>query len=292
MLHQIDGAAPKSLTLASPQEIAEAYRYCSGIVRRAAGNFSYAFLLLPRKQRRGIHALYAFCRAGDDAADEPDVVKDQRMALTSLRLRLDGCYQGLYSDRLTLALADAIRRFGFERKDFDDLLLGIESDLAPVKYNTEQELILYCYRVASTVGLLCLKIFAADEDRDREFAVELGKGMQLTNILRDLTEDRARGRLYIPASDLQAVGVSDEQLFESTSPGKLKEIIQINIGRARRHFGRARSALLPEHAGKLRAARAMGAIYEAILARIENNPDFRGKVELSRLEKLALIKSL
>ncbi len=186
----------------------------------------------------------------------------------------------------------AIRRFGFDRKDFDDLFLGIESDLKPTIFCTEDEQTLYCYRVASTVGLLCLKIFGVNDERDREFAVELGKGMQITNILRDLKEDRLSGRLYLPLSDLQAVDIEIEFLFESSYSNKLKEIILINAARARRHFAQAKSAMPVEHSGNLRAARAMGAIYEAILSRIERNPGSSDRVELSRLEKMTLIKGL
>ena len=280
------------LDSASPRQLAEAYRYCSGVVHRAAGNFYYAFLLLPKEQRKGIHALYAFCRAGDDAADEPGQVHDARSALNHLKRRLDGCYEGLYSDRLTLALADAIRNFKFDRKDFDDLFLGIESDLSLVRYQTEVEQLQYCYRVASTVGLLCLKIFGANDEHDREYAVELGEGMQLTNILRDLREDHLRGRLYIPMSDLNAVGAKVSELFEPERTAKLHQIVMINAERARQHFTRARAVMPPEHAGKLLAARAMGVIYETILARIVKNPISTSRVELSRLEKLALVKSL
>ena len=277
---------------ATTNQISDAFRYCSEVVRHAAGNFYYAFLLLPKEQRQGIHALYAFCRAGDDAADDPATPSDRRTALESLRRRLDYCYNGYYCDRLTLALTMAIRRFGFDRKDFDDLFLGIESDLKPTIFCTEDEQTLYCYRVASTVGLLCLKIFGVNDERDREFAVELGKGMQITNILRDLKEDRLSGRLYLPLSDLQAVDIEIEFLFESSYSNKLKEIILINAARARRHFAQAKSAMPVEHSGNLRAARAMGAIYEAILSRIERNPGSSDRVELSRLEKMTLIKGL
>jgi len=283
---------PTQLASASPRQITEAYRYCSAIVHHAAGNFYYAFLLLPKARRKGIHALYAFCRAGDDAADDPEPVKDRRLALLSLQKKLNACYNGFYTDRLTLALADAIRVFQFDRHDFDDLLLGIESDLTPVEYHTVEEQSLYCYRVASTVGLLCLKVFGADDAKDREYAIELGKAMQLTNILRDLREDHERGRLYIPTCDLNEAGVEAERLFDADSRDKLEKLVLINAARARKHFDDARSVMPSEHAGKLLAARAMGAIYEAILCRIEANPLSPKRVELSRLEKLTIVKSL
>jgi len=282
----------RELRSVTDSEIANAYRHCSAIVKRAAGNFYYAFLLLPREQRHGIHALYAFCRAGDDAADDPGEIADKHSALTRLRARLDLCYQGKYTDHLTLALTHTIDRFGLDRIDFDDLFQGIESDLTPAYFQNEDDQLLYCYRVASTVGLLCLKIFGVNGEEDRKFAVALGKGMQLTNILRDLYEDRERGRLYLPLSDLKLVGVDLMNLFQPDAEEKVTQLVAINSARARIHFNISRQSMPREHARELLAARAMGAIYETILTRIEKNPGSRKRVELSRMEKLAVVKGL
>lgn len=282
----------QNLNQASAGELAAAYRHCAAVVHKTAGNFYYAFLLLPKYQRNGIHALYAFCRAGDDAADDPHVEIDRHQALVRLRQRLDGCYNGQYSDHLTLALADAIHRFHFDRRDFDDLLLGIESDLSVVDVETEDDLLLYCYRVASTVGLLCLKIFGADDESDRQFAISLGKGMQLTNILRDIREDLQQGRLYIPSSLIRSAGATRESLFDNSNIDRLEYIVRNVAAIARNYFGRAKEALHPDHTGRLRSALAMGAIYEAILTRIEKNPVSPVKAELSRVEKLMLVRKL
>lgn len=280
------------LELASPESLAAAHHHCAGIARRAAGNFYYAFLVLPRRQRQGIQALYAFCRAGDDAADDATAASDRSGALARLRHRLDLCYQGLYSDLMTLALADAVHRFRFEREHFDDLLLGIENDLTHSRYRTLDDLLLYCYRVASTVGLLCLKIFGADTAATRAYAVELGIGMQLTNILRDLREDWERGRVYLPEEELASRGFTADILFEPRHRDQLRELILSTAARARVHFLRATAALPAELRGRLLAARIMGGIYEVILSRIEADPLRQERVELKRAEKIAIARSL
>ena len=267
-----------------------AQRKCAQIVRKAAGNIYYAFIFLPKAQRRGIEALYAFCRAGDDAAD--DLSPDPSSRLELLRRRLDLCYDARYTDPQTLALANAIRQFRLEREHFDDLLLGIESDLSITRYPSFKELRLYCYRVASTVGLLCLKIFGADSDAAREYAVQLGIGMQLTNILRDIREDWERGRIYLPLEDLARFGVKGDDLFSHDQHDRLVQLVQWEVRRAEEHFEAAQNVMPASLKSKLVAARIMGGIYRAILERIKRLESYEQRVELSRMEKINIARSL
>jgi phytoene synthase len=281
------------LDLASASEISDAHRHCAKVAKQAAGNFYYAFLVLPRHQREGIQALYTFCRAGDDAADDQaESTLERADALKRVRVQLDHCYKGLYSTPMTLALADANRRFGFEREHFDQLLQGVETDLGDGVFETQADLELYCYRVASTVGLQCLKIFDADTHEARSYAVELGLGMQLTNILRDVWEDWERGRIYFPREEMKRYSLTHSTLFDPDSKDRLIELIQSVASRARRHFQNASECMPEEHRDRLIAARIMGRIYKTILSRIESNPGERARVELTRREKLTIAREM
>jgi len=283
---------PAPLAAASAAQLADAHRHTARLAKKAAGNFYYAFVLLPKGQRQGIQALYAFCRAGDDAVDEPGQYHTQAELLALLRERLDLCYKGYYSNLMTLALAAAVQKFQFDRRHFDDLLQGVESDLTGARYATLDDLWGYCYRVASTVGLLCLPIFSADTEPARAYAVELGLGMQLTNILRDLHEDYARGRVYLPESELAEFGLSGTELFDTANERKRAELVTRMAGLARAKFDRARDLLPAEHRDALIAARAMGSIYQAILERIEAEPSGLKRIELSHSQKLRIARNL
>jgi len=283
-------APVRSLEQATAESLDRAWRSSAEIARRAAGNFYYAFIFLPVDKRRGTEALYAFCRVGDDLADDARSGKTAR--LEGLRRRLDLCYSGKYCDDLTLALADAVRRFGFERGHMDELLLGIESDLTVTRYQTFTELRLYCYRVASTVGLLCLKVFDCDTSAARSYAENLGIGMQLTNILRDLYEDHSRGRIYLPQDELVRFGISDGSLFTPENRPCLVELVRWEVQRAEQFFETAEAALTPELSTPLFAARIMGAVYRRILHRIAELDRFDRRVELPKREKLSIARSI
>lgn len=265
----------------------QAYRCCARIARQSAGNFYWTFLTLPKFKRRAITALYAFCRAGDDAVDDESADKAGR--LEQMRRRLDLVFAESYCDLLTLALAEAARSFRFERQPFDDLIMGMATDLQPVRIQTESELDLYCYRVASTVGLICLRIFDADSEPARRYAVELGKAMQMTNILRDLREDYARGRVYLPEEHLQRFGMSGDRLFAESNAARLCELVRWEAHKAQDKFELA-GQILPENLkGKLIAARAMSAIYRAILERIARADHFNRRIEITFIHKAFLI---
>ena len=280
----------KTLAEATSSELATAKKMCAGLAKREAGNFYYAFIFMPEEQRAGIEALYAFCRAGDDSVDneksqEPDL-------LESFRRRLDLCYNGQYLDDLTLALAWAIERFKFDRKHFDNLLLGIESDLFVKRYETFDELSLYCYRVASTVGLLCLRIFGCDTPESRLYAEKLGIGMQLTNILRDIREDYDRDRIYFPREDLVRFGINDGDIFAADYRENLRKLVLCEASRAENFFVEAESHLTEETNKPLFPARIMAAIYREILSKIVVLDCFDRRVELTNLIKLSIARRI
>ena len=282
---------------AKPSEITRAHKSAALTAKRTAGNFFYAFRLLPRDQKEGIQALYAFCRAGDDAADNR-TAGDPGSRIESLRQRLGLIFAGNYCDDLTLALLDAHRRFGFERAHFDELLAGLEMDLTLARYATFAELRQYCYRVASSVGLLCLRIFRCDSDQTRNYAEQLGIAMQLTNILRDLAEDYRRGRIYIPGADLLRFGLDEKTLAQTIGAAegeagalnrdRFHELIQFEAARAEGFFASADEALLSEMYKPMLTARIMGAIYRRLLQRIRAARRFDLRIRLSAGEKLAI----
>lgn len=277
---------------ATPSEITQAYRWCAQIVSRTAKNFRYAFRILPKVQRQGVEALYAFCRLGDDAADGAQDLPTAISRLQKLRSHLDLIFQGLYCDAITLALADAQRRFRLEREHFEELLKGMESDLHFTGFKTQRDLALYCYRVASVVGLMCLKIWGTDTRRTRRYARLLGQAMQLTNILRDLYEDYQRGRVYIPQEILQKYNLTAQNLFEPHRDRQLRAMVSELGLKAQRLYQLADSVLPGEVRRRLTAARIMAKIYQMLLERILLNNDFKIRVDLKSAEKLIIVKEV
>jgi len=241
-------------------------------------NFYYSFLVLPREKRDAIVAVWDFCRAVDDAADDAASSDSARAAdeVRSWRRELAACFEGGQpTTRQALALVPLTKRFNLPRDAFEALIDGVEMDVQPRLYETFDDLYEYCIRVASAVGLICLEIFGYREPMAKQYATDLGVALQLTNILRDVPEDLARGRIYIPQEDLRAFGCSEQDLRRETESSggihsaAVKALLRHQAQRARDYYGRAARALPAEDARSLVAAEIMGAIYQAILDRIE-----------------------
>ncbi len=240
-------------------------------------SFGYAFLVLPADRRRAITAVWDFCRAVDDAVDEPGTIERASVELARWRRELAACFVGgRLETREGARLGPVIGRFGLSRQPFEDLLDGVEMDLSRRRYETFDDLHRYCLRVASAVGLVCVEIFGCRGARAREYAVELGVALQLTNILRDVASDLARGRLYLPLEDLARFGVSEADLYdEAARPAgrvgrvAVRALLARQAERARHYYARARAAWPRDEARRLVAAEVMRAIYFDLLARIE-----------------------
>jgi phytoene synthase len=234
-------------------------------------NFFIAFRVLPPERRAAIEAVYAFCRAADDAVDDACDREAGQLALASVRSGLDEAFRG----GGVPALAEAIRRFDLPRRPFDDLLEGCAWDLDGRRYPDRDALRAYAYRVASTVGLLCVRIFGATGPGRDRYAEELGVALQWTNILRDVRSDLARGRLYLPASSMLAHGVSEADL-RAPAPGaraRVAALVRDEAAYARTRFAIARAELDPEDRTRVLSGSIMAAVYEALLARIERAGD-------------------
>lgn len=240
-------------------------------------NFYYSFLVLPPEKRRAIVAVWDFCRAVDDAADEPGEGSPGD-AVECWRGELAACYgAGTPKTPQGVALAPVIVEFGLPRAAFEAIIDGVEMDLGDRRYQTFNELYEYCIRVASAVGLVCLEIFGYRNPGAKQYATELGVALQLTNILRDVAADLSRGRIYIPLDEMEAHGVSEADLrLEVANAGRgvwspaVRRLLEAQGQRARQYYARADRSLPPEDARSLVAAQIMGAVYRAILDRIES----------------------
>jgi phytoene synthase len=235
-------------------------------------NFYYAFVFLPPEKRLAIEAVYAFARRGDDVADSGLDPPEAAASLARYRKALNACFEGDSSslDEPELrALAEAIKRFKIPRQPFEDLILGLEMDLNHAPYQTFEELSLYCYRVASTIGLVCIEIFGYQNPRTRDYAVNLGMALQLVNILRDIQRDAQRGRIYLPQEDLDRFGVRPAELLAGAYHDPFIELMQFECDRARHYFDLARQMLPPEDRRSMKSAEIMAAIYWRILKRIQ-----------------------
>lgn len=242
-----------------------AYAHCAQIARRSGSSFLAAFWLFPREQRRALHAIYAFCRLADDIADAPDVRSDRGRLLEQWRDVLDDAYLGKQGHPVGIALGDAVQRFRLEKVLFEDLLDGIAWDLRGDPIDRFADLERYCYCVASTIGLLIVGLRGMGGPATRDYAVNLGIAVQLTNVLRDVGEDAASGRIYLAREDLERLGVGPETLRRRQLTEDVRLLLALYAERARIRYERAEAALPDRHRRALRPAQAMGAIYRDLL---------------------------
>jgi phytoene synthase len=252
--------------------IVEAERVCQRLARRDAANFYWGFIALARPQRTAIYALYNFARQVDDAVDSPGVA-DPRPRLDEMRRRVRRAIAGEPDDEVTTVLSRAVGAYRIPVSELDLLIDGVERDLTTLRYASWDELAGYCRLVASTVGRMCVRIFGFDDDVALEHADDLGMAMQLTNILRDVRGDLELGRIYLPADELAAFGIDEEQLGATTVPARWEEFVGFQSQRARRLFasGLQVERHIPQRAGI--CVRTMAGLYQRILAEIELHPD-------------------
>ena len=233
-------------------------------------SFYYSFLVLPNEQRHGIVTVWDACRAIDDAVDEATDRAQAERQLGFWRQEIARVFDGGAPESPQgRALVPVAHRFDLPRRSFEDLIDGVEMDLGQRRYETFDDLREYCWRVASTVGLICLNIFGCRHPGGRDYAMNLGLALQLTNIVRDVKVDLSRGRIYLPQDELQRAGCTEEALARGEVTGPVAAVLELQCRRARDYYDRAAAALPPGEARHLVAAEIMGAIYFAILRRIE-----------------------
>jgi len=266
------------------------------ITRKSASNLALAFFILPKAKRDAMAALYAFCREVDDVADEEaQPVEERRARLARWRGDiLRACSGGAPELVVNRELQPVIARYKLPFGLFEELIRGMEMDLDIRRYGTCEELEGYCYRAASVVGLLSIEIFGYQNSRCRDYAVYLGKALQLTNILRDVQNDARRGRIYLPLEELARRQVTEAEIMEGRFSEGYFQAASAVAARAREFYGLARAALPPEDRRSMVAAEMMGAIYWRLLEKLEAarfNVFTAEPIRLSKARKLAIAAS-
>src|SRR3954471_1501419 len=239
-------------------------------------SFYYSFLVLPADQRRAIIAVWDFCRAVDDAVDEePSVaagLPTGRAAVDFWRAEIARVFAGQPpSTDQGRRLQPFVAAFDLPRQAFEDVIDGVAMDLDTMRYETFDDLLQYCRRVASAVGLICIRIFGCRDERACAYALNLGVALQLTNILRDVKDDLARGRVYLPLEDLRAFGCTVDDLAAGVATDRVRRLIEFECRRAHEFYDRAKQALRPADRKRLVAAEIMRAVYSETLRRIKRS---------------------
>ena len=256
-----------------------ARRHCAQITREQAANFYYGMRLLPAEKRAALFAIYAFARRVDDIGDGTLAVEEKRRQLDAAAASLSAAPEG---DLVLVALHEAERSFPLPRQSLIDLIDGVRMDVDDTSYERFEELVVYCRRVAGSIGRLCVAVFGADGANAGELADDLGVALQLTNILRDVREDAARGRTYLPAEDLERFG--------APGPDSIRPLVAFESARAREWYARG-MALTPMLDRRSAACvLAMSGIYRRLLDRIESDPPaiLERRVALGPLTKVAV----
>ena len=264
-------------------------------------NFHYSFSVLPREERRAIHIVYEFCRQIDDIVDEgPSVTAEdlrlKREHLQSWRNKVESYYGssspasavGSAAEGLSSQLASVINRYNIPKQYLLTLIDGCERDLVQRRYKTFDDLKEYCYSVASVVGLICIEIFGYRREETRQYAINLGYALQLTNILRDVKQDKDRGYIYIPQEDLQRFRYTEEDLINEVYDDRFQRLMAFQVQRARDFYHKARTMLHPDERLTMVAAEIMDAIYYRLLEKIELNDYrvFQRRIKVNTLHKL------
>ena len=271
-------------------ELRRSFAYCERLTRREAGNFYFAFRLLPAGQRRALCALYAFLRVADDLADMPGPNDDKRRRLAEWRAQFRAALAGRDQHPLHPALRHTVSHHHIPPAYLEAVLDGVEMDLDTDHFATFADLYPYCYRVASAVGLACIHIWGFRDEKAIVHAEAAGIAFQLTNILRDLREDAERGRVYLPQEDLDRFGYGGDDLPRSVHDERFRALMQFEVARARSYYreGERLAPLLPS------AGRAVFLVmlrtYRGLLDAIEGRDYdvFRQRVRIGKLHKLWL----
>jgi phytoene synthase len=291
---------PAPLTPAPPQ-LVMAYSVCKGITRSAAKNFYYAFQVLPRRKREALCAVYAFMRRCDDITDDPKLSPPER------RQQLDTWLDALHlaqqghptDDAILLALTDAQRRFQIPAGLLDELAQGTAMDVEDtaasengiIQYKTFEDLRLYCYRVASVVGLVCIHIFGYRDPAAESLAERCGLAFQLTNIIRDVKEDASLGRIYLPEEDLAKFSLSSSELLATPDPARFRPLLAFEADRAREYYASGDELIPYVSEDSQPALWVLVNIYRSLLEKIaaKQYDVFTAKVSLSTWEKLRIL---
>lgn len=245
--------------------------YCQQKTAQSHSSFYYSFVILPKKQRQAITALYAFCREVDDVVDN---ISEPAIAQTKLdwwRGELERLYQGQPQHPVTQALNHVLTEIDLPKEQLEEIIDGMAMDLEQNRYASLKELSLYCYRAASVVGLLAAQIFGYTNHNTQKYARDLGMAFQLTNIIRDVREDAERNRIYLPQKMLEEFHVSESDILQLNQTPELTQLLNSLATEARHYYQRAFQHLPKEDRYTQRAGLLMAAIYKTILDEVEDD---------------------
>ncbi|MBI5487533.1 MAG: squalene/phytoene synthase family protein [Deltaproteobacteria bacterium] len=269
----------------------EALERCREILARSGSSFATAFRILPAEQRDALTAFYAFCRAVDDDVDESTDPAEAARRIDAWRRRIDRLDEAGPGEPVAACLGWAAERFGLERRHLHLVLDGVETDLRPIRFETFGQLYDYCYRVASAVGLVCVRVLAGPEAGRAETYAELtGIAVQLTNVLRDVGEDSRKGRIYLPLEDLRAFGVPETDILFRLRTPQVERLLRFQARRAADYYELAGAALPPDLRPRLFFAETLRVTYRRLLERIEADglPVLERRVAVPLLERVAI----
>ncbi|HEX7678345.1 MAG TPA: squalene/phytoene synthase family protein [Thermoanaerobaculia bacterium] len=286
----------EALPLPVSPTVDEAYAFCRAIAHRYGSNFSVGFRFLPPVKRRAVYAAYAWCRWADDIADEPSNDPSDSQAsvldrLTAWQGELDATYAGRPSHPITLALADALQHFAIPKSAFVALVDGCRQDMVKTRYETFDELLQYCELVASSISDISLAIYGYRTPAAIDYGRNLATALQLTNVTRDVADDLARDRIYLPQQELRQFGVTERDLFDRRVSDAMCRLIEFQIERAAGYF-RAAEPLVRELSFDARfPTLLMGGVYATVLARLRRDPlvVLRKRLSLSRVQKIIVV---
>jgi len=265
-------------------------QYCQDKAAASGSSFYYSFMFLPQEKRRAITALYAFCREVDDVVDE---CSDENVARTTLnwwRTEVMAIYTGKPQHPVGQALAPLVTRFNLSQQYLLEIIDGMEMDLSQHTYDDFKSLQLYCYRVASVVGLLAAKIFGYSDRKTLQYANDLGMAFQLTNIIRDVGEDARRGRIYLPLDELARFGVHTGDILDAKETEGFQQLMAFQVERAQHFYEQALGQLPAADRKSQRTGLIMAAIYRATLNEVVASGChvLKERVSLTPLRKLWL----
>ena len=272
--------------------VKEGFACAREIARKHAKTFYLASHFLPQEKKNASYAVYAVCRISDEAVDSNNSLS-RKTDLDEIKYKIENAYKSSELNNCTLAaFRNAVLKYNIPKQYFDELILGMYMDLEKNRYDNFNELYTYCYRVAGVIGLIMLHIFGYTEEQAKEYAVNLGVALQLTNILRDIKEDFARGRIYLPREEMFNFNIGEQHIAKQKVDNEFIDFMKFQIKRAREYYAKSCSGIKMIHDKRSRAvAQSIKDMYQEILCSIErNNFDvFSTRARVNNLKKIGIM---
>ncbi|MBS3765436.1 phytoene/squalene synthase family protein [Candidatus Bipolaricaulota bacterium] len=265
--------------------------YCKRITKERAKNFYWAIITLPKEKRSAVYSIYTFARRCDDIADGSWDLNKKKQRLAEEREKVKDLYSGRPQDKLYEALAGPVENYGIPQSYFDQLIRGVEMDLTKKRYATFEDLKVYCFRVASVVGLALIEVFGYEDWKAKKYAIDFGLGMQLTNIIRDVAEDYRRDRIYLPQEDLESFECDFEEIDEYGVNEEFRDLMDFEASRARKHFRKGKK-LFSQLSPRTRACPAgLYGVYSNLLDKMEASgwDIWDGRTRMSTVRKVSSV---